>query len=198
MKTNKMLMAEARDVLRGKWGAAVFATLLYLVVSGIAEAIPGVGNFIGLLIGGPFALGLAIYWINLSRGNAVNIEMIFVGFKDFGKSAGLFILMGVYVLLWSLLLVIPGILAVLSYSMAFYILADNRNLGPREVLSKSKEMMKGNRGKLALLTLRFTGWIILSVLTLGIGMLWLFPYMSVASVKFYEDLKNKTVPKPTV
>lgn len=81
----------------------------------------------------------------------------------------------------------------LSYSLSYFIAYDNEAMSGKEVVEKSKEMMKGNRGKYVLLQLSFIGWVILSIFTLYIGMLWLTPYMQVAMVCFYEALKDKKV-----
>jgi uncharacterized membrane protein len=89
-----------------------------------------------------------------------------------------------------LLLIIPGLIAAYSYSMTFYILADNKSMGALEAIKKSKEMMNGNKWKLFRLSFRFFWWMLLSIVTLGIGLLWLIPYMSVSFATFYDDIKN--------
>ena len=81
----------------------------------------------------------------------------------------------------------------LSYSLSYFIAYDNETMSGKEAVEESKKMMKGNRGKYVLLQLSFIGWVILSVFTLYIGMLWLVPYMQVAMVCFYEALKDKKV-----
>lgn len=92
------------------------------------------------------------------------------------------------VLLWSLLLIIPGIVVSYSYAMVPYLLAENPNLTPAEALERSKQMMEGNRMRLFCLHLSFIGWDILATLTLGIGYLWLHPYKEAANAAFYRDL----------
>lgn len=81
----------------------------------------------------------------------------------------------------------------LSYSLTYLIAYDNENMSGKEVVEESKKMMKGNRGKYVLLSLSFIGWMILSVFTLYIGMLWLAPYIQVSVICFYEALKDKKV-----
>lgn len=102
---------------------------------------------------------------------------------------GAYWLMILFVVLWSLLLIIPGIIAAFSYAMVFFIIADDSSIGVSEALKKSKVMMKGYKWKYFCLSWRFLGWAILSVLSCGIGFLWLFPYMQISFAKFYEDLK---------
>ena len=195
MKTNKILMGDARAALAGKWKTAVLTTLVYFLIVIVVSSIPKAGRLINFIISGPLLLGWAMFWLSLSRGNNPELEMIFSGFKSFGKALGLYCLMALFIILWALLFIIPGILAALSYSMAFYILADNKDIGVLEAIRKSKAMMYGRRWKLVCLSFRFFGWFLLSMLTAGIGFLWFAPYTKVAMVKFYDDIKNIT-PEP--
>ncbi len=188
---NKVLMAQARESLKGRWGLAIGATVLYLVVIGPVQLIPVAGAIISLLIAGPMMLGLNFFSLALSRQKSPEIAQIFHGFKKFGVALGAYLLFIIFVLLWSLLLIIPGIIASLSYAMTFYILADDDSIGPLEAIKKSKELMRGNKWKLFCLGFRFWGWALLCILTLGIGYLWLFPYTTVSYAKFYDDLLKK-------
>ena len=98
-----------------------------------------------------------------------------------------------------LLLIVPAIIAAFSYSMVFYILADNPDISPTNALKKSKEMMMGYKWKIFFLGLSFLGWALLAILTLGIGLLWLMPYIQVSTINFYEDIKdNNTIPTESV
>jgi uncharacterized membrane protein len=92
-----------------------------------------------------------------------------------------------------LLLIVPGIIAALSYSMTYFIIAENDSIGSLEAITKSKEMMRGNKWKLFCLCCRFLGWILLCILTIGIGFLWLYPYMMVSFAKFYDDIKRQEI-----
>ena len=98
--------------------------------------------------------------------------------------------MSIYIFLWSLLLIIPGIIAAYSYSLTFYLLIDEPELSAEAAIQKSIKIMEGNKWKLFLLHLRFFGWFMLCVLTLGIGLLWLIPYVQISFVHFYEDVKR--------
>ena len=93
-------------------------------------------------------------------------------------------------LLWSLLLIIPGIIAGYSYAMTGYILAENPELTASEAIARSKEMMAGNRFRLFCLHFSFIGWEILCTLTLGIGNLWLRPYKQAAEAAFYREISG--------
>jgi uncharacterized membrane protein len=77
--------------------------------------------------------------------------------------------------------------------MTFYILADDSSIGANEALDKSKEMMRGYKWKFFCLGLRFFGLGLLCLLTLGIGFLWLFPFMQVTMAKFYDDINGRYI-----
>ena len=88
------------------------------------------------------------------------------------------------------MLIIPGIIAAYAYSMAFFIMADNPSVGALEAIRRSKAIMRGRKAKLFCLDLRFLGWGILCLLTLGIGFLWLVPYIQASHAHFYEDVRQ--------
>jgi uncharacterized membrane protein len=191
MKTsNAVLMQMALESLKGNWGIAIGTSFLYAVIVGVTPLGPVVGPVAAIIIGGPMLLGYSIFLLSYSRGENAELSQLFKGFNWFGKSLGAYLLMTIYVFLWSLLLIIPGIVAAFKYAMTFFILADDPTLSADMALKKSKEMMYGYKWKLFFLGLRFIGWFLLCILTLGIGFLWLIPYINVSYAKFYEDLKS--------
>ena len=104
------------------------------------------------------------------------------------KVWGMF-LMEVFIFLWSLLLLIPGIVKMFSYAMTPFILEENPELSANDAIDRSRAMMKGHKFDLFWLLLSFLGWFLLSMLTLGIGLLWLMPYVQTSIAAFYEDVK---------
>ena len=100
------------------------------------------------------------------------------------------LLVGLFTALWSLLLIIPGIIAAINYSLVYFVKLDNPELGALEVLRKSKEMMNGHKWDFFVLILSFLGWAILGIFTLGILYLWLVPYIQVTYANFYNSLKE--------
>ena len=100
------------------------------------------------------------------------------------------LLKSTYTFLWSLLFVIPGIVASFSYAMTDYILAEHPELTASEAINRSKEMMRGNRFRLFCLELSFIGWSILCLFTFGIGNLWLTPYKNAAKAAFYREVSG--------
>jgi uncharacterized membrane protein len=187
MLPNRELRAAARGQLKGTWLAAVGFVFVYCILMSVASAFLGIGL---LIAGGPLTVGALGYFSRKVRGERAEFENLFDGFKNFASSFLLFLLYCLFVWLWSLLLVIPGIIKSFSYSMSFFILRDNPGMKAMEALDASKKMMKGHKWQLFCLYLSFIGWGILCLFTLGIGFLWLAPYMTQSFANFYESLKN--------
>jgi uncharacterized membrane protein len=187
LKDNSELRSNAREQLGGNWGGAIISCVIFSIISSAASGAAGIGS---LILGGPLELGLATYFLQLKRQKKVQLEVLFQGFRNFEAALILYIARMIFTFLWSLLLIIPGIIAALKFSMAVYILHDNPELSGMDAINRSKEMMDGLKGKLFGLYLSFLGWAILCLFTFGIGYLWLFPYMKATEANFYEDLKN--------
>ena len=186
-KENSELRSDAREQLKGNWGGPILSVLLYSIITSASSGLAGIGN---LIIGGPMELGLATYFLKQKRSRDAQLEDLFKGFKTFESSLVLYLIRTIFIMLWSLLFIIPGIIAALRHAMAYYILHDNPELSGMAALNESKEMMDGYKGKLFGLYLSFIGWGILCMLTFGIGFLWLLPYMKSSEANFYEELKN--------
>lgn len=184
--SNTDLIAEARLILSDNWGGAIVATLIYMIVSLVIGFIP----MASLILGGPLMLGWAMWSLAVNRKQDFDYNKIFEGFNNFGNSLVTYLLMIVFIILWTLLLIIPGIIKALAYSQTFYVLADEPDIKPMEALRQSEAMMKGNKTKYFLLLLVFGLLSILCVLTLGIGFLFLVPLMQVTFAKFYQELKG--------
>jgi uncharacterized membrane protein len=186
MKEHSELRAIARAQLHGGWLAAVGMLLICSIIIG-ASGVTLIGP---LILGGPLALGFTGYYVKKARGEQVELENLFDGFKFFGTSFLLFLLICIFQSLWTCLFIIPGIVKSFSYSMAFYILRDNPGIGSVEAITRSRKMMVGYKGKLFRLHLSFIGWYLLCFLSLGIGFLWLYPYINLSVANFYENLKQ--------
>lgn len=162
---NKALMEQARVALRGKLGKAAGAYALICLIMAVIQIVPVVGVIVQLVLTGPVMFGLALYALRISRSEDVALGVVFSGFNDFGRTLIAYLLTTIYVLLWSLLLIIPGIMAGFSYAMTYFLLADNPNMGASEAITESKRLMMGNRWKLFCLGLNFIGWILLTIAT---------------------------------
>lgn len=182
------LMDEAKAALSGKWGVAAVAALIMIVLSLFGE----LGDFASLLafvFTGPITVGVAFFHLKIAREEEVDINMLFEGFKMFGKALGAYLLMMIAIFIGVLLLIIPGIIAALGLSQTFYILNDDPEIGIVDALKFSWELTDGHKFDLFILGLRFLGWILLSILTLGIGFFFLIPYMNVTFAKFYNSIR---------
>ena len=188
---NSEITAHARAALKGRWGLAIGTFLVYAIVVGSVQYIPVIGSVASILITGAMFVGLSIFTLSIVRNQDANLGQIFEGFQKFGVALGTYIIQNIFIFLWTLLLIVPGIIATLAYSQTYYIIAENNSIGPLEAITKSKKIMRGNKGKLCCLGLRFFGWSLLCLLTLGIGYIWLFPYMQVSFARFYTDVATQ-------
>jgi uncharacterized membrane protein len=184
MKTeNSILMQRAQEALYGKWGLAIGAGILYTIIGGGPTAV-------NLILSGPMAAGMAKFSLKYARKEEATIAHLFEGFNNFWNTLVAYLLMVIFIILWSLLFIIPGIIAAISYSQTFYILAEHPDTDPMMAIDQSKKMMDGYKAKYFGLCLRFFGWALLCILTLGIGFLWLIPWMHVTFALFYDDLSK--------
>lgn len=189
IKENCELRLAARHRLQGNWLTPIIVSLIYTIIISLPNSISDIGWLIALIITGPMTLGQVRYFVKFRRGENPPVESLFEGFKQFLPAILLQLLITILVFLWSLLLIVPGIVAALGYSQAFYILNDKPEIEVLDALKQSKEMMKGYKGKLFMMWLSFIGWALLCILTLGIGFLWLNPYIQLSLANFYENLK---------
>ncbi|MBQ7284571.1 MAG: DUF975 family protein [Oscillospiraceae bacterium] len=163
--------------------AFLFTALAMVSIIAIAYAV------VLLIIGGAVSLGYAKFNLNLINRNSPKVEDVFSQFKCFKSGFAMYFLRGLYTFLWMLLFIVPGIIASYSYAMAPYILYENPDMTGREALAASKELMCGNKWRLFCLEISFIGWSLLSAITLGIGFLFLRPYIEAAGAAFYREIK---------
>lgn len=163
---------------------SLFGSLIALVLS-----------IVVLLFSGALEMGLNKYYIDLVAENRQGeVSVIFSRFDIFLKAMGLNLFMALFIWLWSLLFIVPGIIAAYRYRLAPYLMAENPGLGIREAVNMSKELMAGHKWRLFCLELSFIGWGILCLFTCGIGDLWLKPYLSAANAAFYIDRTGRNIP----
>lgn len=227
------IRARGRAALNGNWQQAMTAMLLYFVFISLIPSL--IDSLLGwttmgpggvpitsspswlylLLVSGPFTLGLVAYFVGLFRNQETDTKTLFNGFDQFGKAFVLSLLTMIFTFLWTLLFIVPGIIAAIRYSQAFLVLRDHPELSAIECLNESKRIMAGNKAKLFTLVLSFIGWAILAALPSGIytglfvglnelpslfdslmmfvlsaGYLWVGAYFYTTLVAFYELLKG--------
>jgi len=163
---------------------------LILSALGEGDAVELLTSVISVVISALLYFGYKSFFLKISRGEDVKFNELFKRTDLFLVYIGLSFLTGLFISLWSLLFIIPGIIAFFSYQMIYYIALDNPNMGIMEIIKKSKTMMKGYKWQYFVLILSFIGWEILSLFTLGILNLWLMPYMEVTFANFYNKIRN--------
>lgn len=176
MKTMEQIMAGNLDYIPimpkvNPWGAALGIAILMMLIM--------------------MKVGFTIYCMNICHFRNAGLGNLFDGFAIFFKSLWLHILMFAFVYLWSLLLIVPGIIAAYRYRMALYIMLDNPQLSAMECIRASKEMMDGRKGELFVLDLSFLGWYLLAAFPFV--MIWVTPYTSVTYTNYYIALRDMPV-----
>lgn len=197
------LKSLAKAQIKGKIGILFLITLLIGLISGAATAIlgmiPVVGSLIAAVIVTPaFALSIYRVYLLVAEGTKPEVKDAFSGFDDFWSAFKLTFLVGLFTFLWSLLFYIPGIVKSISYSMSFYILAENKGKPALECIRESKEMTNGHKWELFVLSLSFIGWALLGAITLGIAYIWIVPYMQATFTNAYKLLKGENAEPPVI
>lgn len=217
MKTNQELKNSALAALKGNWAPAVLGAIFFTFATCLITS-PGycanmaafdmpffnsinpkllklfsnssfLLNFFLLY---PLSLGYSVAHKELLQNGdtAITRNTVRLAFSDYVRNAVSILLVYLYTLLWTLLFIVPGIIKGLAYSLTPFIVKDNPQLLPNEAINLSMKMMKGHKFDLFYLYLSFIGWIFLAILTLGIGLLWVIPYMQTSMAAFYLDVKN--------
>ena len=188
---NSQIKARAKDAMKNNWGVAI---VVFLVYGLITSALSATG--IGALATGLLTVGISAFFLTVIRNGKAEFESFFNGLTDnIGTKFISMLLVQIYIMLWTLLFYIPGIVKSYSYAMTPYILLDKPELSATEAITESRNMMNGHKMELFLLDLSFIGWILLSLLTCGILFFYVAPYMQAARAEFYRTLKGDDEPK---
>jgi len=201
----------AINTLSGHWAQAVLATIVFslftVLLMGSSEfkmftqpfVVPASMDWkfsagqtiLMIFLLYPLSVGFSNAFKELvNRGDDGIIKNMFViGFDKWIHKVWTMLLMYIFLFLWMLLFIIPLFIKIFSYAMTPFIVVDHPELSANECIDKSKKMMKGHKFDLFYLYLSFIGWVILCILTLGIGFIWLTPYMQASTVAFYNDVK---------
>ena len=190
--TSKEIKAEARGFLKGQWVKASVMFLVYTLIASAAVMICSVigivtgsataetisesplyfaGSILGYVFQAMLMIGYASIILKIASGRSWEFGDLFKSARYTFKTLGLVLLMTVYIMLWTCLFIIPGIVKAFSYSMALYILAEDPTKGINQCITESKEMMKGNKRKLFGLVLSFFGWMLLAVIVIYVVIL---------------------------
>jgi uncharacterized membrane protein len=185
------LRALAREQMKDRYWMVFIATLIIAAVTAALAPIA-----VGFILVGPLTVGLSYYLLDYieKKNNGDQFELLIDGFKkSLVNSIVAGLLNMVFIFLWSLLFIIPGIVKALAYSMYPYIIVDNPEIDAMEALRQSQEMMRGNKTRLLALYFSFIGWFILTIFTAGLGMFFLIPYVQTSVANFYVDLRGSKV-----
>lgn len=199
IKSASEIRSAARMALSGHWAEAAMFTFVYYLASwaigavsaGLDLIVPGASMLVILLVL-PMGWGYSVAFLGNRRGaeDPFNVSHLLDGYKDFSRIFTTILLMQLYTFLWALLLIVPGIIKGLSYSMTCFVLRDNPDMKNNEAIELSMKMMDGHKTALFWLYLTFIGWGILCIFTFGIGYFWLAPYMQASLAQFYEEVKE--------
>ena len=165
-------------------GAFILASLPIIIIASLFAAV------IYFVLGSFIGVGYAKFNLNLVDKKNAAVETLFEYFSQWKTTTIARLLRALYVFLWSLLFIIPGIVAGFSYAMTDYILAEDPELTADEAISQSKSIMMGNKWRFFCLQFSFIGWDILATLAFGIGHLWLTPYKQAAYAAFYREVSG--------
>ena len=212
------LTAVARAGLAGNWGKSIGVTMVYLVLSIGISLLPFAGKLLQLIFAAPLMVGTTIYFLATIRRQDNRFSLMFAGFNRFGTALCTYLLVLLITLAWMIPFIILTVAAIIlthsapaaslwalwtvlflimlavmipvqmRYGLALYVVADDPSIRARPAIRRGIELMRGNYWRLGLVWLRFIGWQLLAVLTLGIGFIWLAPYYMVAMTAFYDDL----------
>lgn len=207
MKTRKEYRAEALSALKGNWKPAVLATLVIFAAAAVA-VVPTIltkdsgvmktillASLIQYVIIFFLAYPLMAGYYNAIKSLVVNGDRQLMEnswkftFQNYPRMLGGMFLMYLKIVLWMLLLLIPGFIMSIAYSMTPFILKDNPEINVWKASEMSRQMMKGHKWECFLLLMSFILWILAAICTVGIGLLWLEPWMTATLADYYEDLK---------
>lgn len=190
MIKNAEITQKARVALKNNWVNPMLLTVLYFLTMGLPSWIFGmITPIIGLFLTPFLMLGMVKFFLESTTRKDVEIELLFSQGKQYLSALLAYLLIVIGCVIGCVLLIVPGIIFSLATSMTFYILVENPDLKTMEAIKLSIQMMKGKKWKLFLLSCRFIGWTLLGILTLGIGLLWVYPYMFMSFTIFYQQAK---------
>ena len=196
--TRQEIKARAKDQLGNNlfcnaWLFAVLACFIFSVIcSAAGSIIVGIG---AVIVTGPLSFGLNYLFLKQARDNQpMELGDLFKGFsEDFSQNLLIGLMTAIFTALWSLLLIVPGIVKAYSYAMVYYIKADHPEYNWRQCIAESQAMMNGHKMDLFILDLSFIGWMIVGSLCLGVGTLWVSAYMEAARAHFYESIQSYVI-----
>ena len=185
------LMRESRAKLSPHWVIASLVCVLYGLLVGVPSGLNTYGELLSFLLAGPLQLGIAIYFLNILSDRPASIENLIEGFKPLLKVILIYIIISIATAIGIVLLIIPGIIIALGFSMTYYILVENPELSIEESLKESWRLTNGYKMELFVLHLRFIPWYLLGLLCFGIGIFVVIPWHQLTLANYYNYLKQQ-------
>ena len=188
---NRLQLKEtAKAQIRGKLGLLFLITLIVYAISYLACFVPIVGGLVSLFFLTPcLSFSLVLVYMKVATGEEIAVGDVFSGFYYYWGAFKIYFLSSLFTFLWSLLFIVPGVIKAYSYSMAFYIYAENPEIGALDAIKKSQEMMEGRKMDFFVLQLSFFGWILLGYVTFFLSYIHTAPYIYTTCANFYYAIK---------
>ncbi len=183
--------AQAKEQLRGDFLPLCFISFIPTLTTALLNLVlPGIGTVASYIAMPILTLGVSLVFLNRANGQAYTMAQVITYYPLWGKAFKTFLFVSVQVFLWSILLIVPGVIEAMRCSMTFYILAENPDLSENEAIALSKEMTRGKLWDLFVFEFSFIGWYLLTIVTSGIAALWVVPYHTAAFTTVYLSLKQ--------
>ena len=186
---------EARRALSGRFPEAMAVTVIASIIPALlffAPSNPAL-RLLSLLVMGPLVLAVSRYFWRMASGRPATVDGFFAAFNDCCTACLAYLWQALWTCLWLLLLIVPGIVKYLSYSMQFFLLAEYPQLGARRSLALSKRLTEGYKWELFVTYLSFFGWAVLSVFTCGLALIYVLPYFYTTLAQIYQYLKESAL-----
>ena len=205
----KEIKAKAREMIKGKlweiWKPMLIIMLISFTLSFLLDKfLPlsyslfsykgssvdlDLSNSIITFLMTPISVGYSLYVLNFVRGKEFKIEDLFSKIKYILPIWAIVIIIDIFTSIGFIFLIIPGIIISLMFAMSSYVMADS-DIKVDKVLKDSADLMKGHKWDYFVFSLSFIGWILLCVITIGIALVYVEPYILVAEALYYEELKK--------
>lgn len=193
------LKAQAKLLLKPQFVTVLMTGIVSGVVLGLLNIIPVIGTLAYIALAGPLAVGAMLIYTTVTAGKTAQLEQLFEPMKtNFLTTCLTNLVAGIIIALYSLLLVVPGIMKAYSYSMIHYVLRQEPQLTTMEALNRSQDLMAGHRMELFMLHLSFIGWALLCAVTFGLAAIWVAPYIEITQTLFFDQIYGAAPVEKTV
>ena len=190
--SNRVQSTTSEVTVEGAGVSPEQAAFLAAVVLGVIFTVGIVGSIVHALLANPIEVGGRRFFEKNANDPTTQFNTMFEGFQDYGRVLVTMLIRDVFILLWTLLLIIPGVMKAYSYRLVPYLVKDRPELSPMEVLAESEALMRGNRWQAFVMDLSFLGWLLLGVVTLNLGnIFWTNPYMNATDAALYQELTGR-------